>query len=109
MSTEPSGRQILDTPMDGDNDAEAHSIREYLVELVAKMWADGEGFSGKRPFGNSGWTWELYKALIVAGHVRGTLDEDGYVEDLSRDEEARADRLISRAIEVLKLAPEAAR
>lgn len=51
-------QQVLDLPMD-DNDAGAKTIREYLVSLVEMLWVEGEGFSGKRPFGNSGWEAEL--------------------------------------------------
>jgi hypothetical protein len=31
------------------------TIRDYLRILLETLWEEGEGFSGKRPFGNSGW------------------------------------------------------
>jgi len=64
----------------GDNDAGAATVADYLRKLLAELWKDGEGFSGKRPFGNSGWEYDLYAPLIGAGLIGGKLDEDGYVE-----------------------------
>jgi hypothetical protein len=79
--SQPDLRSVLDTPM-GDNDANADTIREYLITLLATVWDEGEGFSAKRPFGNSGWQWELYAVLAQAGHINGTLDKDGYVDNV---------------------------
>lgn len=97
MSTEPTGQQILDLPME-ENDAEAATIRGYLIKLLATLWDEGEGFSGKRPFGNSGWTDDLDRPLGRAGLVEATFDEDGYLDDIDRK---RADELIHRAIQAL--------
>lgn len=64
-----------------DSDAgDGLSLREWLVALARKVWQEGEGFSGKRPWGNSGWDWDPVPALINAGLLAGRLDEDGYVE-----------------------------
>jgi len=90
-------RTVLDTPM-GDNDANADTIRDYLVCLLADVWKHGEGFNGKRPFGNSGWEWELYAALVKAGHITGRFDEDGFIEDADRQ---AGDALVAAAIESL--------
>mgnify|MGYP003553736075 FL=1 len=64
----------------------ALTVRDYLHALLSKLWAEGEGFSGKRPFGNSGWEYEMYKPLIAGGFIKGKLDADGYVEDFDKDE-----------------------
>lgn len=64
---------ILDLPM-GDNDANAATVRGYLKALLTKLWEEDEGFSGKRPFGNSGWSRELYFPLVKAGRVKGEID-----------------------------------
>lgn len=56
------------------------SVRDYLRTLLTTLWSEGEGFSGKRPFGNSGWESELYKPLVAGGFVPGKLDEDGWIE-----------------------------
>lgn len=71
----------LDAPMLPDNDAEAATVRDYLKALLTTLLTEQEGFSGKRPFGNSGWMGDLEIALIRAGLVEGKLDEDGYIED----------------------------
>lgn len=97
MTTTPSPHDILDVPM-GDNDADAGTIRDYLIKLLSTLWEEQDGFSGKQPFGNSDWTGELEVALIRAGLVRGTIDEDGYLEDVDSE---RAAELIESAIRAL--------
>ncbi len=91
------GKAVLSIPMQ-DNDAGAATIRDYLIALVACVWEDGEGFSGKRPFGNSGWNHDLYEALARAGAIESTVDEYGYYDyDV---EQAR--RLIDEAIKAMR-------
>lgn len=74
---------LLDAPM-GKNDAGAKTVRQYFLKLLLTLVQDGEGFSGKRPFGNSGWEYELAIAWIKSGHLLGSLDEDGYVLSVDR-------------------------
>lgn len=88
---------ILDLPM-RPNDANAQTIGEYLVELLLRLWSDGEGFSGKRPFGNSGWQFDLYLPLVQAELVEGKIDNDGWLETC---DEKTADQMIAEAIEGL--------
>jgi hypothetical protein len=88
---------ILDLEMP-QNDAKAKTIRDYLKALLAKCWEEDEGFSGKRPFGNSGWKYEVYAALIKGEAVAGTLDEHGCVDECATGE---ADALIAKAIAAL--------
>lgn len=57
-----TGEDVLALPMP-DNDAGAATVREYLQALLLVLWMEEEGFSGKRPFGNSGWQGELENAL----------------------------------------------
>ncbi len=85
---------ILDIPM-RDNDAEAKTIREYLKVLLAELWREGEGFSGKRPFGNSSWEYDLYDALVRNKAVSGEIDEEG---DLGTFDKIAADQMIADAI-----------
>jgi hypothetical protein len=87
----------LDVEM-GGNDAGAVTVGEYLARLLSEVWREGEGFDGKRPFGNSGWEYEVYGALAKAGLIRGDFDEDGYFEDLASDQVAVADEMILDAI-----------
>lgn len=81
-----------------ENDAEAATVRDYLKALVLRVWDEGEGFSGKRPFGNSGWQCDMPQALVRAGAVKGKLDDDGYLDDW---DEPEADKLIRAAIAAL--------
>lgn len=60
------------------------TVREYFKELLTALWNEGEGFSGKRPFGNSGWENDLAIPLIREGIVKGSLDEDGYINTLDQ-------------------------
>jgi len=92
-----TGAEILNLPM-GDNDADAGTIKEYLIALLSEVWREGEGFSGKRPFGNSDWEFDLYKPLLTAGLVKGNLDSEGFLESV--DNKA-ADKLIFNAIAAL--------
>jgi hypothetical protein len=85
---------ILDIPMQ-ENDAEAATIKDYLKRLLLDLWQQGEGFSSKRPFGNSGWESDLHTALVAAEAVGGELD-DG--DCLSWCDSRPADKLISDAI-----------
>ncbi len=90
---------VLDIPL-GENDANAATIRDYLKALLRKLWEEEEGFSGKRPFGNSGWAYDFDDALARAGKVSGTQDEDGRYEVDRNDRDAVND-LIFDAIDAL--------
>lgn len=74
------------------------TIKEYLKELLKTLWEEGEGFSGKRPFGNSGWTYELEYCLVKNDIVEGVIDQDGYVSNLDR---AGAHATVARLIGAL--------
>ena len=60
------------------------TIREFLRELLLALWEEGEGFSGKRPFGNSGWKYQVYASLVKEKFIEGTLDREGYLQDYDR-------------------------
>lgn len=90
--------EILALPMTSDDVPEAKTIREYLVCLLKELWRSGEGFSGKRPFGNSGWEYDMYIPLIKAKVVRGEINGDGYLEEVDSD---AARKVITQAIKAL--------
>jgi hypothetical protein len=89
--------EILDLEIP-KNDANAKTFRDYFKALLLNLIVQEEGFSGKRPFGNSGWIHELYIPLIQLDLVKGKLDEDGYVEEVDYD---AADLLLKRLVKAL--------
>ena len=97
--------EILAVPME-PNDAGAKTIREYLVAVVERVWAEKEGFSGKRPFGNSGWESEIERALVRAGMAEGKFvkegDGAGAWESCEDVDEEGVDRLVRIAIKGLR-------
>jgi len=72
------------------------TIRDYLKTLLLEVWFQEEGFNGKRPFGNSGWKYDIYICLIKNKIVKGTLDEDGYIEEFK--DHKKADKIIANYI-----------
>ena len=91
----PTLEQIFRFPMD-HKDSGAKNIGDFLRILLLTLWREGAGFSGKRPWGNSCWEYELYAPLIRYGAIKGKLDEEGYVSEVDTKE---ADALIELLIE----------
>lgn len=54
-------------------------IKDYFKKLLLTIWEEGEGFSGKRPFGSS-WEYDIYLPLARAGYIDAKFDEDGYLD-----------------------------
>lgn len=59
--------------------------REYLEELLMTLWEEKERFSGKRPFGNSAWDYDVAASLIETFPDLGQLDADGDVNEVDDD------------------------
>ena len=75
-------------------DLELCTIREYLTQLLEKLWEEQDCFSGKRPFGNSGWSCDLECALVRGGFIENEGDdEEPYPKD-----QPLAFKIIKRAI-----------
>ncbi len=87
-------KTLLDLPL-RDNDAGAKTVRDYLLALLRELWVEEAGFSGKRPFGNSGWQYDIYVPMMEAGLIDGRLDEYGYVVEMDTE---KADALLVSAI-----------
>ena len=77
-------KEFLDCKMQ-PNDASAKTVKGYFEQLLLQLWYEGEGFSGKRPFGNSNWEFEIYTAWVRAKLLKGELDEYGYLIDYNRE------------------------
>lgn len=97
MTINPTPEAVLGLPLD-KNDAGAETVRDYLIELLSLVWEHGEGFNGKRPFGNSSWEYELYEPMVKAGLVAGSFDKWGGLDEFDRP---AADALIAEAIRSL--------
>jgi hypothetical protein len=97
MTIDPQA--ILNIPMQ-QNDAGATTVRGYLVALAREVWTETDGFSGKRPFGNSGWEHEVYSALAKTGHIEGgVVGVDGWL--YTAEQRNIADELIYAALDEL--------
>ena len=75
----------LDVRFDSDA-GENITVRQYLHKLLQALWSDGEGFSGKRPFGNSGWEYDLYTPLIKSGLIKGEYSDEYGIENFDTKE-----------------------
>lgn len=74
-------KEILDLKFESGDLGKEVTIREFFHQLIRTLWIEGEGFSGKRPFGNSGWDIDLITCLITHKVIPGTLDDDGYIKE----------------------------
>lgn len=88
-------QELLNLNFQSRSHSELLTIKDYFKSLLSRLWADGESFSGKRPFGNSGWEYDLYRPLIKAGAVNGKLDE---FDDIEEVDKKAADKLIFKLI-----------
>lgn len=74
--------ELLDFEFHSNDLGETLTVRAYFTRLLTTLWEEGEGFSGKRPFGgSSGWQMDIEHALVRAGRVEcgpdgGEADED---------------------------------
>lgn len=98
MAPIPDHAAVLNCAMDpATNDAGAASVREFLIALLKALWAEGDGFSSKRPLGNSDWQGQVWAALIRGGVCEGSMDGE-WLDDYDPVE---IDKLIFAAIEAL--------
>lgn len=53
----------LALPIEHQDFSKIVTLREILTDLLITVWIDEEGFSGKRPWGNSSWQYDITEAL----------------------------------------------
>ncbi|MEG1662931.1 MAG: hypothetical protein RR338_03005 [Clostridia bacterium] len=53
------------------------TIKQYFKQLLLTLFAEGECFSGKRPFGNSAWEYDIMDCLIKNKVFKTEIDEYG--------------------------------
>lgn len=61
---------ILDLKLRDESSSGATTVRDWLHSLLTKVWTEAEGFDGKRPWGQSGWRYELAWPLWNAGFIQ---------------------------------------
>ena len=92
-------QEVLDLPMPEGHESGAATIRQFFVAVADRVWNYGEEFSGKHPFGNANWHWDLYRVLVQAGVVEGF--RDGLGGELLPSDIFVADRIVRDAIRAL--------
>ena len=78
----PKGKKLaaaLEVRFDSDAGDDL-TVRQYLRELLSTLWEKGESFDGKRPFGNSGWEYDIYIALAKAKFIKLGKPQPDYGE-----------------------------
>lgn len=86
---------LLHCPMVQPNDGDAATVGEFLGLLLSTLWLQGEGFSGKRPLGNSDWQQQVYMSMVEGGFADRIINRWG---DEDIDDPIAADELILMAI-----------
>lgn len=86
-----------------ENYPEPCSLRELLKNLLLKLIEEGEGFNGKRPFGDSGWMFGIWIAFHKGGYIGATTykydpDDEEYEYEFTDDQEEAAHGLLAAAI-----------
>ena len=61
--------------------------REWIHGTLTTLEREVDGFSGKRPHGDSGWWWGLAEGLVIIDPKIGTptYDADGFLDDFDPD------------------------
>lgn len=73
---QPTNNVLLDAlNVQMSREFEGMTVRDYLRSLLTELWDKREEFSGKRPFGNSGWEYDLYEPLVRDGFIEGLMAE----------------------------------
>ena len=103
-----TNKRVLDLKMRAnDMSDDGCTIGEYLMELLRLVWQDGEGFSGKRPWGNSCWELPVYEALVEWEVIKGDKTEqyhEGELDYIEYDYDTKeAHKVITKLLKEMKL------
>lgn len=69
-----TNKEILELEFESTDLGETITIKEFFKRLLTTLFEEGECFSGKRPFGNSGWDYDLCICLAKNGVIKGKYD-----------------------------------
>lgn len=81
-----------------DGCSDQTTIRDYLKELLCALVNEEENFSAKRPFGNSGWLWNLFIPLIQEGYISGELECEDDICDIVEIDLPEAKKFLTELI-----------
>lgn len=93
-----TNKEILELKFESSDLGKEISIKDFFKELLTTLFKEGECFSGKRPFGNSGWNYDLRVCLAKNGVIEGKCFQYGDLEDWDYDSK-EAD---SKILELIK-------
>lgn len=76
-------------------DVDGTPLRKMLKDLLTMVIMQGESFDSKRPWGDGGWEFDIYLAMVQNGFV------DGKIEDfmLWEVDTTKCDEILIRCIE----------
>lgn len=98
-------KSVLDIKFYSNDLDKELTVREFMQTLLITLFEEQDGFSGKRPFGNSCWDGDMIMALIKNKAIKGTveeeLDEDGDLIMRDYHLEEDYDKAISKIIKML--------
>lgn len=69
-----TNKEILELKFESTDLGSEITIKDFFKKLLTTLFEEGECFSGKRPFGNSGWDWDLEICLAKNGVIKGKYD-----------------------------------
>lgn len=98
-----TNKEILELEFESTDLYRKITIRDFFKELLIALFQEGEGFSGKRPFGNSGWEFDLCVCLVRNEVIKGkkiTMPDYPDFEDWDYDS-AEAEKKILELIKEL--------
>lgn len=81
--------------VEGFDERNCTTVRAYLGAIMLKVWDSGDGFDSKRPFGFSGWRYDILWALGEADLIESERDEGSELVTVDRE---AGNRLIRAAI-----------
>lgn len=112
-------RAILELTFYSNDLDEDVTIGEWLAAMLTALWEEGEGFSGKRPLGNSGWEYDALPVLIENGVVDGQVtstvtmttkdgvtDESHETSEILRFDKKAYNRVMAEAIMEMGIVPQ---
>ena len=71
-----TNKEILGLEFESTDLGETVTIKEFFKRLLTTLFEEGECFSGKRPFGNSGWDYDLCVCLAKNGIIEGKRSDN---------------------------------